>query len=187
MAGDGDPMAGGGDPMARDGRGRVVAWTGVVLAVASVPLPYLRVGGGPLLLALPGGSLNADAAVAAAVLATAAVSLFDRTRGEQLLGTVAGGLAATVGVGWLAGVGLSAGPGLAVAMAAWGCVEVADLLDPRLVHPRAPRWRAIVAVALAVGGTVGFLLADGTVRILPGVLAVATWVYAVRWELAATR
>jgi hypothetical protein len=38
-----------------------------------------------------------------------------------------------------------------------------------------------------VAGTVGFLLVDGGVRLVPGALGVAAWLYAVRWELAATR
>jgi hypothetical protein len=125
--------------------------------------------------------------VAAAVLAGAAVGLVDHTRGEQLLGTVAGGLAAAVAVAWAAGVDLTAGPGLAVAMVAWGFLEAADLFGPRLSHPRTPRSRPLVAVAVCVAGTVGFLLLAGWVRLPVGVLAVAAWLYAVRWELTASR
>lgn len=181
--------------MDRPGREQAVAGVGAALAVASVPLPYLGVGGDPLVVALPVGAVGADALVAGAVLAGAAVSLVDHTRGEQLLGTVAGGLAAAVGGCWLvaaAGAGwpfdqVSAGPGLAVAMVAWGGVETADLLDPGRSHPGASRWTAVAAVGVCVVGTVGFLLVDGGVRLLPGALAVASWLYAVRWELAATR
>jgi hypothetical protein len=174
---------------------RLAAGTGAALAVASIPLPYLRVGGDPVVLALPVGSVDADAVVAAAVLAGAAVSLVDHTRGEQLLGAVAGGLAAAVAVGWVAGAAgaggpfgrLTAGSGLAVAMVAWGAVEVADLLEPGRSHPRVSRWAAVGAVAGCVAGTVGFLLVDGGVRLVPGALGVAAWLYAVRWELAAAR
>ncbi len=181
--------------MGRPGREQAVAGVGAALAVASVPLPYLRVGGDPLVVAFPVGGVGADALVAAAVLAGAVVSLLDHTRGEQLLGTVAGGLAAVVGVGWLiaaAGAGwpfdqVSAGPGLAVAMVAWGAVETADLLEPGRSHPEASRWTAVAAVGVCVVGTVGFLLVDGGVRLVPGALGVGAWLYALRWELAATR
>jgi len=181
--------------MDRPGREQVVAGAGAVFAVASVPLPYLRVGGDPLVLLLPVGSVDVDGLVAAGVLAGAAVSLFDCTRGEQLLGTVAGGLAAVAGVDWLvatAGAGgpfgqVSAGSGLAVAMVAWGVVETAALLDPTRSHPRASRWTAVAAVGVCVAGTVGFLLVEGDIRLVPGALAVASWLYAVRWELGATR
>jgi len=174
---------------------RAVAGVGAALAVASTPLPYLRVGGDPLAVALPAGAVGADVLVAAAVLAGAAVSLVDHTRGEQLLGAVAGGLAAAVGVGWLAGAAgvgpplarLTAGSGLALAVVAWGVVEAAALLDPERSHPRVPRWAAVGAVAVCVVGTVGFLFLAGSFRLLPGVLAVAAWLYAVRWELVATR
>ena len=176
-------------------RERAVAGAGAALAVASTPLPYLRAGGEPILLALPVGVVSVDAVVAAAVLAGAAVSPFDATRGEQLLGVVAGGLATAVAAGWVAGAAglgwpldrVMAGSGLAVAMAAWGVVEVADLLDPGRSHPRTSRWAAVGAVAVCVAGTLGFLLVDGGVRLLPGSLAVAAWLYAVRWELTATR
>lgn len=176
-------------------REQAVAGAGAALAVASTPLPYLRAGGDPFLVTLPVGSVDADTVVAAAVLAGAAVALFDATRGEQLLGTVAGGLAAAVGVGWLAGTAgtgwplgrLTAGPGLAVAMAAWGLVETAALLDPGRSHPRASRWVAVGAVGVCVAGTVGFLFVDGSVRLAPGALAVGAWLYAVRWEVTATR
>jgi hypothetical protein len=176
-------------------RARLAAGAGAALAVASVPLPYLRAGGDPVVLPLPVGDVGADAVVAAVVLAGAAVSLVDHTRGEQLLGAVTGGLAAAVAVGWVAGAAgaggpfgrLTAGPGLAVAMVGWGVVEVADLLDPGRSHPRGSRWAAVGAVAGCVAGTVGFLLVDGGVRLVPGALGVAAWLYAVRWELAATR
>jgi len=174
---------------------RAVAGVGAALAVASTPLPYLRAGGDPLVVALPVGAVGADTVVAAAVLVGAAVSLFDATRGEQLLGAVAGGLAAAVAVGWAAGAAgvgpplarLTAGPGLALAVVAWGVVEAAALLNPERSHPHVSRWAAVGAVAVCVVGTVGFLLVDGSLRLVAGPLAVAAWLYAVRWELAATR
>lgn len=173
--------------MNRPGREQAIAGTGVALAVASTPLPYLRVAGTPVVLTLPVGPVDVDWVVAGAVLAGAAVSLVDHARGEQLLGTVAGGLAATVGLGWVAGTDLAAGPGLAVAMVAWGVVEAAALLDPRRSHPRVSRWVAVGAVAGCVAGTVGFLLVDGAGRLVPGALGVGAWLYALRWELTASR
>ncbi len=173
--------------MDRPGREQAIAGTGAALAVASLPLPYLRVAGDPLVLALPAGVVDVDWVVAGAVLAGAVVSLVDHARGEQVLGTVAGGLAATVGLGWVAGTGLAAGPGLAVATVAWGVVEVAALLDPRRSHPRVSRWVAVGAVAGCVAGTVGFLLVDGGGRLVPGALGVGAWLYALRWELTASR
>jgi hypothetical protein len=180
------------DPPARE---QAVAGAGAALAVASTPLPYLRVGGDPLVLALPVGVVDADTVVAGAVLAGAVVSLFDATRGEQLLGVVAGGLATVVAVRWVAeaaGSGwpfgrLAAGPGLGVAMVAWGFVEVAALFDPRRSHPRVSRWVAVGAVGVCVAGTVGFLFVDGGIRLVPGGLGVGAWLYAVRWELTARR
>jgi len=181
--------------MDRPAREQVIAGAGAALAVASVPLPYLGVGGDPLVVAFPAGTADVNALVAAAVLAGAAVALRDHTRGEQLLGTVAGGLAAAVGVDWLAataGAGgpfgqLSAGPGLVVAMVAWGIVEVAALLDPGRSHPRTPRWIAVTAVGVCVAGAAGFLVVDGAVRLVPGALGVVAWLYVVRWELEASR
>lgn len=166
---------------------RGLGLAGVALAVASVPLGYLRLGGRPVTLTLPAGTVGLDALVAVAVLGSAGVALLDCTRGEQLLGAVAGGLAAAVGVSWVVGAAVSAGPGLPVAMVAWALVEVADLLDPRLAHPATPRRLAVAAVGLAAASTVAFLTVGGPVRLLSGVLAVAAWLYAVRWELGAVR
>ena len=173
--------------MDRRGHRRALAGTGAALAVASLPLPYLCVAGDPLVLVSPVGAVDVDWVVAGAVLVGAVVSLVDHARGEQLLGTVAGGLAATVGLGWVAGTDLAAGPGLAVAMVAWGVVEAAALLDPGRSHPRVSRWVAVGAVAGCVAGTVGFLFVDGGGRLVPGALGVGAWLYALRWEVTATR
>lgn len=185
-------------PLPTDGRELLAAF-GASCALASLALPYATLSGAGLdvQVAASLGARSPLLALPVLVVAGALLSLFDTTRGEQVLGLLFAALLVATVLGPLVVPDLSGWPepGLWLLLAGWVLVDAAD--DLALSNPRAERRVVLGAltsllvagsaflylhrVALTGGWTTPLLV----VWLATGAVALGSWITAFVWEWTA--